>query len=142
MLFVSLAMVESTAIFCLVLALIQTSTWGWTSTKTLALFAIAVASFPLFAWWELRNSSPMFDFRLLRIRSFTAANTTMMLIGATMGGALFLLPIFLISVLGYSELKAAIAITPMPLVGLLLGPIVGRLTDRIGSRLPAAIGTA
>ena len=134
-------MVSAIGLFCLVLALIQTSTWGWTSTKTLALFAIAVASFPLFAWWELRNSSPMFDFRLLRIRSFTAANTTMMLIGATMGGALFLLPIFLISVLGYSELKAAIAITPMPLVGLLLGPIVGRLTDRIGPRLPAAIGT-
>ena len=84
----------------------------------------------------------MFDFRLLRIRSFTAANTTMMLVGATMGGALFLLPIFLISVLGYSELKAAIAITPMPLTALILGPFVGRLTDRIGPRLPAAVGSA
>jgi MFS family permease len=66
----------------------------------------------------------------------------MMLVGATMGGALFLLPIFLISVLGYSELKAAIAITPMPLTALILGPLVGRLTDRIGPRLPAAVGSA
>ncbi|MGO8684457.1 MAG: DHA2 family efflux MFS transporter permease subunit [Thermoleophilia bacterium] len=132
--------ISAVGLFCLILALIETSTWGWTSTKTLALFVVAVASFPLFAWWELRSPSPMFDFRLLRIRSFTAANTTMLLIGATMGGALFLLPIFLISVLGYSELKAAIAITPMPLVGLVLGPLVGGLTDRIGPRLPAAIG--
>ncbi len=134
--------ISAVGLFCFVLALIQTSTWGWTSTKTVALFAIGIASFPLFAWWELRVPSPMFDFRLLRIRSFTAANTTMMLVGATMGGALFLLPIFLISVLGYSELKAAIAITPMPLMALILGPIVGRLTDGIGPRLPAAVGTA
>ena len=40
-----------------------------------ASFAVAVVSYPLFMWWELRTPSPMFDFRLLRIRSFTAANT-------------------------------------------------------------------
>ena len=56
----------------------------------------------------------MFDFRLLRIRSFTAANTAMFFIGAALGG-MFLLVLFLVNVLGYTELQAAIAITPMPL---------------------------
>jgi EmrB/QacA subfamily drug resistance transporter len=135
-------LVSAVGLFCLVLGLIQANSWGWTSPKTLALFAIAAVSFPLFTWWELHNPAPMFDFRLLRIRSFTAANGTMLVIGAAMGGALFLLPIFLVSVLGYSELQAALAITPMPLVGLVLAPNVGRLTDRIGPRLPAAIGVA
>ena len=135
-------LVSAAGLFCLVLGLIQANTWGWTSPKTLALFAIAVVSFPLFAWWELRSSAPMFDFRLLRIRSFTASNITMVLIGATMGGSLFLLPIFLVSVLGYSELNAALAITPMPVAGLLVAPMVGRVTDRIGPRLPSAVGVA
>jgi EmrB/QacA subfamily drug resistance transporter len=134
--------ISAVGLFCFVLALIQTSSWGWTSSKTLALLVIGLACLPLFAWWELRLASPMFDFRLLRIRSFTAANTALMCVGAAMGGAFFLLPIFLISVLGYSELKAAIAITPAPLVGLVLGPVAGRLTDRIGPRLLAAVGTA
>ncbi len=119
------------------LALIQGNDWGWTSARILGLFAVAVVSFPLFMWWELRTPSPMFDFRLLRIRSFTAANTSMMFIGAAMGGAMFLLVIFLVSVLGYSELKAAIAMTPMPLTGLIVAPNVGRLVDRIGPRIPA-----
>jgi EmrB/QacA subfamily drug resistance transporter len=134
--------VSAAGLFCLVLGLIQANTWGWTSLKTLALFAIAVVSLPLFTWWELRNAAPMFDFRLLRIRSFTASNAAMVLVGATMGGSLFLLPIFLVSVLGYSELQAALAITPMPVMGLLAAPGVGRLTDRIGPRIPAAFGVA
>ncbi len=89
-------------------------------------------------WWELRTPAPMFDFRLLRIRSFTAANSAMFFIGAAMGGAMFLLILFLVNVLGYSELKAAIAITPMPLTGLIVAPNVGRLVDRIGPRMPAS----
>jgi EmrB/QacA subfamily drug resistance transporter len=134
--------ISAAGLFCLVLALIQTSEWGWTSARTLGLFAVAVATFPLFAWWEVHTPAPMFDFRLLRIRSFTAANSAMTLIGATLGGAMFLLVIFLISVLGYSELRAAVAITPMALVALVVGPFCGRLTDRIGPRLPAAVGAA
>lgn len=134
--------VSAVGLFCLILGLIQANTWGWTSPKTLALFAIAIVSFPLFVWWELNTRTPMFDFRLLRIRSFTFANSTMVLIGATMGGALFLLPIFLISVLGYSELEAALAVTPMPVVGLIVAPLIGRLVDHIGPRFPAAAGAA
>ena len=133
-------LVSAVGLFCLVLALIEGNDYGWTSARILILFAVALASYPLFVWWENRTASPMFDFRLLRIRSFTAANTAMMFIGAALGGAMFLLIIFLVNVLGYSELKAAIAVTPMPLTGLIVAPNVGRLVDRIGPRIPAVIG--
>jgi len=133
-------LVSAVGLFCLVLALIQGNDWGWSSGRILGLFAVAVVSFPLFMWWELRTPSPMFDFRLLRIRSFTAANTAMMFIGAALGGTMFLLVLFLVNVLGYSELQAAIAITPMPLTAMIVAPNVGRLVDRIGPRVPAVIG--
>jgi EmrB/QacA subfamily drug resistance transporter len=133
--------VSAVGLFCLVLALIEGNEWGWTSARILGLFAVALASYVLFLWWELRSASPMFDFRLLRIRSFTAANTAMMFIGGALGGAMFLLVIFVVSVLGYTELEAALAITPMPVTGLILAPLVGRLVDRIGPRTPAVIGS-
>ena len=44
---------------------------------------------------------------LLRIRSFTAANTAVMFVGLAMGGTFLMLVLFLVSVLGYSELRAA-----------------------------------
>ena len=134
-------LISAFGLFCLVLALIQGNDWGWTSAAVLGLFAVAVISYPLFMWWELRTPSPMFDFRLMRIRSFTAANTAMFFIGAALGGSMFLLVLFLVNVLGYSELKAAIAITPMPLTGLIIAPLVGRLVDKIGPRVSGVIGS-
>ncbi len=101
---------------------------------------MAIATYPLFVWWELRAAHPMFPLKLLRIRSFTAANTSIMFIGMAMGGTFLMIVIFLVSVLGYSELRAALALTIMPLIALVIAPNAGRLVDRIGPRLPAAVG--
>ena len=48
----------------------------------------------------------------------------------------------LVSVLGYSELRAAMALTVIPVIALVIAPNSGRLNDRIGPRLPAAAGAA
>ena len=135
-------LISGAGLFCLTLALVEGDAWGWTSGSIVALFAAAAASFPLFMWWEMRTASPMFPVNLLRIRSFTAANTAVMFIGLAMGGTFLMLVIFLVSVLGYSELRAALAITIMPVLALIVAPNAGRLNDRIGPRLPAAAGAA
>jgi EmrB/QacA subfamily drug resistance transporter len=134
--------ISMAGLFMLTLALIEGNTWGWTSAPVLALFAGAVASYPLFVWWELRTAHAMFPIKLLRIRSFTAANSAMMFIGMAMGGTFLLVVIFLVSVLGYSELRAALALTVMPVTAFFIAPNVGRLVDHIGPRIPAAVGAA
>ncbi len=103
--------VSAGGLFLLTLALVQGNSWGWTSPAIIGLFVAAFACFPFFVWWELRTAHPMFPFELLRIRSFTAANTAIMLIGIAMGGTFLLVVIFMVSVLGYSELRAALALT-------------------------------
>jgi EmrB/QacA subfamily drug resistance transporter len=129
-------------LFCLVLALTQGNDWGWTSWRVLLLLGIAFVCYPLFYLWETHVKHPMFDFRLLRIRSFTAANTAMMAMGTAMGGAMLLLVIFMVNVMGYSELKAALAMTFMPVTALFVAPVAGRLVDRIGPRYFSAAGLA
>jgi hypothetical protein len=46
----------------------------------------------------------------------------------------------MVNVLGYSELKAALGITPMPAVGLVLGPVIGKFMNKIGPAVLAAMG--
>jgi len=128
------------ALFALTLALIQGNDWGWTAGRTMGLFVTAAVAAVAFVVWEARVREPMLDLRLFRIRSFAAANAAFLLIGVAMMGSVFLLVIFMVNVMGYSELKAGIAITPMPITGLLLAPLVGKLVDRIGPRVPAVAG--
>jgi EmrB/QacA subfamily drug resistance transporter len=134
--------ISGVGLFCLTLALVEGDVWGWTSGAIVALFAAAVVSFPLFMWWETSTASPMFPVNLLRIRSFTAANTAVLFVGLAMGGTFLMLVLFLVSVLGYSELRAATAMTIMPVLALVVAPNAGRLNDRIGPRFPAAAGAA
>ena len=134
--------ISGLGLFMLTLGLVQGNSWGWSSPAIVGLLVAAVATFPLFMWWELRTPSPMFPVKLLRIRSFTAANTSIMFIGVAMGGTFLMVVIFLVSVLGYSELRAALALTVMPVIALVIAPNAGRLNDRIGPRLPAAVGAA
>ena len=134
--------ISGLGLFMLTLGLVQGNSWGWTSPAIIGLLVAAVATFPLFMWWEMRNPSPMFPVKLLRIRSFTAANTSIMFIGMAMGGTFLMVVLFLVSVLGYSELRAAVALTVMPVIALIIAPNAGRLNDRIGPRLPAAAGAA
>ena len=128
------------AFFALTLGLIQGNSRGWSSGRILGLLVGAVVLLALFAIWEWRSRSPMLNLNLFRLRSFSSATASMFFIGTAVGGALFLLVIFMVDVLGYSELRAAISITPMPAIGLILAPFVGKLLDKVGPSIFAAIG--
>jgi EmrB/QacA subfamily drug resistance transporter len=131
---------SAAAMFCLTLAIIQGNDWGWTSAGVLGLFAAAAAAAAAFVAWELRVAAPMLDLRLFRIRPFAAANAAVMTIDVAFMGTAFLLVIYMVGILRFQEVKAAIAVTPMPLAGLLLAPFAGRLVDRIGPRIVVVAG--
>jgi DHA2 family methylenomycin A resistance protein-like MFS transporter len=127
-------------LFCLTLAIIQGNEWGWTSGTILGLFAAALAILAVWIWWELRTASPLFDLRLFGRRTFAAASAAIMTVDTAMMGTMFMLVIFMIAMMDYTELKAGLAIAVVPVAVLILTPLAGWLTDRIGPRVPAVAG--
>lgn len=127
-------------LFCVTLAIIQGNDWGWTSGAILGLFAAGAVILGAWVWWELRASSPLFDLRLFRGRTFAAASSAIMTVDIAMMGTSFMLVIYMVAMMDYTELKAGLAIAVLPGAVLVLTPLSGWLTDRLGPRLLAVAG--
>jgi EmrB/QacA subfamily drug resistance transporter len=136
------AALSGTALLTLLLALTQGESLGWTSPVILALLATAAVAMALFLWVERRTSQPLIDLRLFAIRAFSAGNASVVIAFAGLFTATFLLPFLLERGAGYTPLEAGILLTPIPVIGAIVAPFSGALSDRIGSRLPASIGIA
>ena len=127
-------------LFSLTLGLIQGNEWGWTSAATLGLFAVAALLLVLWARWELRVAEPLFDLRLFRRRTFAAASAAIMTVDVAMMGTAFMLVIFMVGMMDFTEGKAGLIIAVLPAAALVLAPVGGWLVDRAGPRWPAVAG--
>ncbi len=130
----------SISIFSLVLAVIKGEDWGWGSSSIISLFVIAGTFFAIFIAVEKWQSQPMLELGFFKNITFSSSVIGQFLVGFGMLGAIFLLTLFLQNVMGYSVLKAAVAITPIPATALVLSPIAGRVCDKIGPRIPTVLG--
>ncbi len=120
------------AIALLTFAIVEGPDQGWTSAIVLVPAAASVLVGVLFWRRCTWHPSPVFDLDLVRIRSFTAANTLSLLVGAGYFAYLLCNVLFLTAVWGYSELDAGLALTPAPFVAAAVARPLGRLIDRVG----------
>jgi EmrB/QacA subfamily drug resistance transporter len=121
-------------LFALTYGLIEANTYGWTSGRILASFAIAAASLAAFLWLEHVQRAPMLDLSLFRNGTFAGANSVILLVALAMFGVFFFVSLYMQNVLGYSAVQAGGAFLPMTVLIILIAPIAGRTTDRVGSR--------
>jgi EmrB/QacA subfamily drug resistance transporter len=132
----------STGLFGIVLAVIRGNQAGWTSTQVLLGGAVGVVLLGAFVAWELHTPKPMLPMRLFRSRTFSAANLTSLLMSFGMFGSVFLLTQFLQTAQGYTPLQAGLRVLPWTAMPLLVAPIAGILSDRVGGRPLMATGVA
>jgi EmrB/QacA subfamily drug resistance transporter len=121
-------------LFALTYALIEGNTYGWGSTRIVGSFVVAAASLVVFLLLESRQNAPMLPLGLFRNRTYTGANTVILLVALSMFGVFFFVSLYMQNILGYSAVQAGAAFLPMTLLIILIAPIAGRMTDRIGSR--------
>ncbi len=118
----------------LTLALVEAGEWGWGSMRVLGLFALAAVALAAFARIERRVKVPMVDFGFFRSRTFLGANIVAFIVSFAMLGMFFFLTLYMQNILRYSPLEAGIRFLPSTLMVILVAPIAGRQTDRVGPR--------
>jgi EmrB/QacA subfamily drug resistance transporter len=122
------------ALLSLSYALIEGNRHGWGSPEIIGLFAGAAVLLGVFIRLELRQRLPMLDLGLFRIGSFAGANLVAMLVSLGMFGVFFFISLYVQNVLGYSPTKAGAIFLPMTVLIIVVAPIAGKLSDRVGSR--------
>lgn len=109
-------------------------------TANLVILAVGAVSLVLFGLIEPRIKEPIVQLRLFRDRLFALANLSGLLNGVARGAVLFLLIFFLQGPYGQNPLAAGLLLIPFGAAFMVVGPLSGRLSDRVGSRVLAPLG--
>jgi MFS family permease len=150
------AVLLSGSLISLLVALTEGENWGWTSTPIVLLFAAAAVLGAAWALVELRVPEPMVDMRMLAHRPVLLTNLIALVSGFAMLGSFVLIPNFVQAPadlpahvarlvdygFGVSATTTGLYLLPGALMGLVGGPLAGRLGARFGWRTPLVIGMA
>ncbi len=102
----------------------------------IGLVVASIACLAGFVAIERRSTQPMMPLELFRNPTFSGANLVTLAVYAGLSASMFLLPLQLQQVLHYSALASGMALLPVTVLMLLLSASAGKLSQRIGPRLP------
>jgi EmrB/QacA subfamily drug resistance transporter len=126
----------------LVWALVRANDTGWSSPEIVATLASGCVLLVAFVGWERRARAPMLPLRLLRNRTFAVGNVTMFLMsGATFAAAFLITQEFQLA-RGYSPISTGLRLLPFFGTPMVVSPLAGALSDRIGRRPIMVTGLA
>jgi len=114
--------------------LVQAGQDGWGSTQTLAGLSAGAVALAAFLAWERRAAEPMIPLGLFRSRRFSAAVATQFLTAAAIYSAAFLTSQFFQFALGDSPLGTGLRFLPWTATPMIIAPIAGAVSDKIGVR--------
>jgi len=116
---------------------------GFTSPAAWGPVVAGLVSVTAFVLYSLRTRiQPLLDLRLFRDRAFAVAMLNAALMGATLFGAMFLLPLYFQQAHGFSPLRAGLVLAPQGVGTAISTFLAGRLTNRTGPRVLVMTGTA
>jgi len=130
------------AMVTLLLALNLGHEEGWGSRLIVMLFVASAVLFALFIAAELTTENPFIELGYFRDFNFTLANLLIFFRVFGFRGASFLVALFLQKGLNYTPTQAGIFLLPAAVITGLWSPVAGKLTDRLGPRIPIVSGLA
>jgi EmrB/QacA subfamily drug resistance transporter len=124
----------STGLVGIVWALVSANNDGWTSAPIISAFILGCALLACFVAWELRAEHPMLPMRLFGNRTFALANIASLFMFFGMFGSIFFIAQFFQTVQGLSPFQSGLRILPWTAMPMLVAPIAGAVSDRIGGQ--------
>ncbi len=116
---------------------------GWFESPFIIVMTIvSVASFVTFLYAELTVKRPLINIRIFKDRDFAAGSLAGAIVGATLFGSVFIIPLFAGTLLHYTSLQIGLLLLPTALLSLVLFPVAGQLGQRMDPRVMMAIGAA
>jgi EmrB/QacA subfamily drug resistance transporter len=113
---------------------------GWRNPAFVVTLALSMISLAFLLRIEAKAKTPILTLAMFRDRLFSAGIASLFLIAGTLSAINFLLPFYLQYLLGYSPSQVGWIIVADSVVIMIMAPIAGALSDRLGSRLLCTIG--
>jgi EmrB/QacA subfamily drug resistance transporter len=130
----------TSGLLVLVFAVVKSSSYGWSSSRTIGLLALAIVLLATFLLIESRSSAPLVPLSIFRKRTMVAADVTVLLAAGAVFSAFFFVSLYLQQVLGYSPLRTGLAFLPFS-AGIATGATISRMLVRsMGVRIVPLIG--
>ncbi len=124
----------SAGLLGVVYGIVRGNALGWGSTEIVLPIAGGLVLLAAFVWWERRTPQPVLPLRFYRSRGFASTNVVSLAMSFGIFGSIFLLAQFFQTVQGYSAFEAGLRTLPWTGMPIIVAPIAGVLSDRIGSR--------
>jgi len=130
----------STGLLGVVWGLVRGNAVGWSSAEILGPIVLGVLLVAAFVVWESRAASPMLPVQFFRNRTFALTNVASLLMSFGMFGSIFFLAQYFQTVQGYTPLQSGLRILPWTAMPMLIAPLAGAFSDRIGGQRLMAAG--
>ncbi len=123
---------STVGLVCLFYVLGKWTSIDWREMEYPLILSLGIASLILFTINELMHPTPLLDLRVLKIYDFTAWTLLMSTLSMAMMGIMFIMPIFLQSLMGYDSIKTGLLLFPSAIATAIMMPFSGKIFDKYG----------
>ena len=127
---------------CFIYALNRLPHRGIHDTLVVTFFVVAAVTLFLFIRTEQKATTPILSLSLFHNRLFTAANLSLFFLTSTQSAVSVLIPFYLQNLMGFTATQMGWILIGGSVVIIVLAPVAGRLSDRLGSRILCTVGAA
>ncbi|MDH4144037.1 MAG: MFS transporter [Acidimicrobiia bacterium] len=133
--------IGTVSVALMMFAIVESEHWGLFDGRTVALFVVGAALFPVLLWRSARHPESLLDLSLFRVRSFASANAAVAFYSMGFTAGFLLNSLMLQRVWGLSVRETGFTLTLSPLLSTATSIVSGRLVDRYGHRWLLGIGS-